>query len=107
MKMDFQTFEKVITTLQAIDDRRHAIHKLGVDILEYDDPHFTVIRHLLEATFGKTGYDIIDWFCCESDYGRNGMTATDKNGNPICRNIQELWIDLQENGSVPKVSVAK
>lgn len=94
--MTLYDFEKMIATLREVQDRRHAVHKLGVNLLEYDDPHFSVINQLLTVLYGEEGFGCISWFCYENDFGRGTLAAYDKDGNEICKTVEGLYQFLEE-----------
>ena len=89
--MDLVTFQKLISLMEKIDKRRSAADEIGIDMSEYDDPHMEAIFLLVKSLFGESGEESISWFCYENDYGRDKLEAWDKDGNPICRNVKELW----------------
>jgi hypothetical protein len=90
--MKYQVFERIIFLLQKMQVQNSAIYKAGVDITEALDPLNEVIGHLTRNYYGTEGADWIDWFCYEKDFGaREEITANDKDGNEICRNVYELW----------------
>lgn len=90
--MNFEQFKLVIETLEKIRERSYSIHRLGIDLMDYDEPTHVVISTLLESIFKEEGKDWVDWYLYERP-GFNGKTnlATDENGNEICHNIESLW----------------
>lgn len=93
--MTYETFEKIITTLEQLSVQSSAAYKLGVDLSEYTDKHFEVINLLLKEAFGEDGSHWVSWFLYERD-GRKDMKAWDKDGNEICFDIPSLWKEVSE-----------
>lgn len=90
--MNYEQFKTIIETLQEVSDRSHSIYKLGVDLMDYDEPYHKAICTLLDSVFNDVGRGWVDWYLYERP-GFNGKTnlATDENGNEICHNIESLW----------------
>lgn len=91
--MNFEQFKIVIQTLEKISEKSHSLYQLGVDLLDYDEPHHKVFSILLNSIFGEKGKDWIDWYLYERVGFKKGdvLKATDENGNEICHNIESLW----------------
>lgn len=90
--MNYEQFKTIIETLQEVSDRSHSIYKLGVDLMNYDEPYHKAISTLLDSVFNDVGRGWVDWYLYERP-GFNGKPnlATDENGNEICHNIESLW----------------
>jgi len=96
--MDYESFKKLIEGLEAVRERSHSIHKIGIDLMEYDDVYHDIITTLVRSIFDEQGKDWIDWYL----YERVGFTnkvnlATDKDGNEICYDIPSLWEEVKNN----------
>jgi hypothetical protein len=90
--MNFKEFKIVIETLQNISERSHSLYRLGLDLLDYDEPHHKVFSILLNSIFKEQGKDWIDWYLYERvGFKEDVLKATDENGNEICHNIKSLW----------------
>lgn len=90
--MNFEKFKIIITCLEKVRDRSHSIHKLGVDLLDYDEEYHVAITVLLKTVFAEEGYDWISWYLYEKTSFRGETNhATDENGNEICHNVESLW----------------
>ena len=79
-------------------ERSHVLYGLGVDLMDYSDSYHTTISTLLNSVFNEEGTGWIDWYLYErpgfsSRFNSTSLplTASDKNGNEICHNIQSLW----------------
>jgi hypothetical protein len=96
--MDYENFRKLIEGLETARERSHSIHKIGIDLLEYDTVYHNIITALVSSIFDEQGKDWIDWYL----YERVGFTnkvnlATDKDGNEICYDIPSLWEEVKNN----------
>ena len=91
--MTYEQFETIIKDLEQIRERSHSIHKLGIDLLEYEEIYHKVITHLFNSVFKPEGKDWIDWYLYERPGFGLGetLTAFDENDNEICHNIFSLW----------------
>lgn len=61
-----------------------------IDITNVTDGYEHAITILLKSYYGEQGEDWISWFLYERDPER-GLLAHDKDGNEICKTIEELW----------------
>lgn len=90
--MEFKQFKTVIETLEKVRKRSHAIHVLGIDLMDYDENFHIAIQALMEAVFTEEGEDWISWYLYERPgLGDTPNKATDQDGNEICHNIESLW----------------
>ena len=115
--MEFEKFEKIVTTLRDASDRHEKALVIGLDLLEFTDPWATVIQDLISEIWTEEGVDWLSWFMWESDFGRKDWSehtsysveegkviekeaikwgATDENGEPICFDIKSTWEFIQQ-----------
>ena len=96
--MDYKQFEKIIKNLEACIERGHSLYKLGVDLLDYDEPFQEVIGVLMMSVFNEEGKDWIDWYLYEKPgmFSKEPLKAFDKDNNEICHNIESLWETVKE-----------
>ena len=53
---------------------------------------------LIGSIYGREGRDTFDWWCYEKNFGeRTDLKMTDKDGNELCRTIEELHQYLEDN----------
>jgi hypothetical protein len=96
--MDFQTFKSIINTLEKSSEDTHALYKLNVDLINYNEPLTKVINILLLEVFQEEGKDWIDWYLYErKSYSGETLKAFDKNNKEICNTIESLWEVVQEH----------
>lgn len=91
--MTYEQFETIIKDLEQIRERSHSIHKLGINLMDYEEIYHKTITNLLNSIFDSEGKDWIDWYLYERPgfiLGKT-LTAFDENGNEICHNIFSLW----------------
>ena len=89
--MDYKEFNSILDNLRQMSDTVDEVHKFGVDLLEFSDPLHRVIKILLREIYIFEGWEWIDWYCYECDFGRKKMGAWDENGNEICYDDKSLW----------------
>lgn len=93
--MELETFKELIERLDAISKRSSKAYMVGIDLLEYNDKFYSVIKILMTESFGESGADMIDWFCYERDFGRSmskeNPAAWDHNRQAICYDIESLY----------------
>lgn len=93
--MTYETFEKIIKTLEKIRNRTSTLYSLGLDILNYEEPYHEIITPLLQESFGTDGHDWISWYLYERNTpGGEVLSAWDGEGNPICYDIPSLWREV-------------
>lgn len=100
--MTKQQFEEVILKLQLTQLRSHQLYKLGVDLMEIEEPYHKVVDILFNSCFNGEQMGWIDWFLYER-VGMNGKInkATKKVGRKkveICHTIDSLWETVCEAG---------
>ena len=96
--MKFETFENIVDILKERDEDLSKLYKLGVDLIEFVDPHRFVISTLIEELYGEGGLEMFNWFCYDRDYGkRTDLTAHDADGNLICQDVKSLWEYIEKH----------
>lgn len=95
--MNFAEFKQLIEGLQADHDRTKALYDLQVDMINYDETK-KVINLLSRAAFGPKGWEWIEWWCWENDFGAKKLEAFDKDKNLICYDLESLYEHLEQNG---------
>jgi hypothetical protein len=100
--MDKEAFQNIILKLQLTQLRSQQLYKLGVDLMEIEEPYQGVIDILFNSCFNGEQMGWIDWFLYER-VGINGkiLKATKKVGRKkveICHTIDSLWETVCEAG---------
>ena len=94
--MEKTVFFNLIEQLEKHDHKIHDLYRLGVDLIDLNDPLNSVIKDLMVECFGVDGEDMISWWCYEKDFGkREDLTCRDKDGNLICQDLDGLYEYIQ------------
>lgn len=95
--MKLEVFEKIITTLQAQQQKSYELCRMGIDLINYEDGYSEAISLLFRAYYGAEGADWIDWYLYEREsFKDDPYAATDAQGNPICYDLPSLWKYVEE-----------
>lgn len=93
-------FRKFIETYEITSNMFRDLSKIGFDF--YENNHFPLsekVYSLFEQTilshYNKEGFDWVEWFIFETDYGLKDMQAYDADKNRIAYDIDSLF-DLLE-----------
>ena len=93
-----EVFEKIVLKLKEQGESMDKAYKAGIDLISFTGPYESVISMLIGSIYGQEGKETFDWWCYEKNFGeRTDLTMTDKDGNELCRTIEELHQYLEEN----------
>ena len=96
--MKLEVFKKIIELLKKHQCRIDAAYKAEIDLINFCVTLEQVISLLIGSYYGKEGKETFDWWCYDKNWGeRTDLTMTDKDGNELCRTIEELHQWLEEN----------
>ena len=96
--MKLEVFKKIIELLKKHQSKIDAAYKAEIDLINFCDPLEQVISLLIGSYYGKEGKETFNWWCYDKNWGeRIDLTMTDKDGNELCRTIEELHQWLEEN----------
>ena len=120
--MTYESFLKVVLSLQKESRVLDQAYKLNIDLLDFVDPYHAIISVLIKEIYGEEGYDWFSWYCCDSEFGQKDWStqasykqkedgtmeiehevgevrfgAYDADGNPICYSHESLWEYLEKN----------
>jgi len=96
--MKLEVFKEIIRLLREQELMVDNAYKAGIDLVNFFDPISTAVGHLIGGIYGKEGKETFDWWCYEKNWGEKiDLTMTDKDGNELCRTIEELHQWLEEN----------
>ena len=96
--MKLEVFEEVIELLKKHQSKIDAAYKAEIDLVNFCDTLEQVISLLIGSYYGKEGKETFDWWCYDKNWGeRTDLTMTDKDGNELCRTVEELHQYLEEN----------
>ena len=92
-KRDKKFFLTMIDTLSKFDDRTQFLIDLGIDMIKYEDPYFTLIENLILKVYSPLKGGIILWWVGERkllDVTQYNMI--DENGNStMISNVNQLY----------------
>jgi hypothetical protein len=93
-----EVFKEIVSKLKEQQESLDKAYKSGVDLINFVDPLESAISMLIGSIYGKEGKETFDWWCWEKEWGeRMDLKMTDKDGNELCRTIEELHQYLEEN----------
>jgi hypothetical protein len=93
-----EVFKRIILELKEQYESTDKAYKAGIDLINFTNPYESVISMLIGSIYGMDGKETFDWWCYEKNWGeRTDLTATDKDGNELCRTIEELHQYLEDN----------
>lgn len=93
-----EVFERIVFELKEQQEKLDKAYEAGIDHINFTGPYESVISMLIGSIYGQEGKETFDWWCYEKNFGeRTDLTMTDKDGNKLCRTIEELHQYLEEN----------
>ena len=96
--MKLEVFKEIVGLLKEQQEKLDTAYKAGIDLINFCYPLEQVISLLIGSYYGKEGKETFNWWCYDKNWGeRIDLTMTDKDGNELCRTIEELHQWLEEN----------
>ena len=96
--MKLEVFRQIVSKLKEQEESLGSAYKSGIDLINFTNPYESVISMLIGSIYGNEGKETFDWWCYEKKWGeRMDLTMTDKDGNELCRTVEELHQYLEEN----------
>jgi hypothetical protein len=99
--MKYKRFKEVIEKLVNLQKSQSEIYKIGIDLVEREEPYHEIISILWDEILTKEGKDWLEWFLYEkgaiNGKPRKDMKAWDKDGKEICKDLKGLHEYLSEN----------
>ena len=93
-----EVFERIVFELKEQQEKLDKAYKAGIDLIDFTGPYESVISMLIGSIYGNEGKETFDWWCYEKKWGeRTNLIMTDKDGNELCRTVEELHQYLEEN----------
>ena len=96
--MKLEVFKQIVSKLKQQQESLDKAYEAGIDLINFTDSYESVISMLISSIYGMGGRDTFDWWCYEKKWGeRTNLIMTDKDGNELCRTVEELHQYLEEN----------
>lgn len=97
-KRDKQFFLKMVDTLSKLDERTNDLMDMGIDLVRYEDPYFSLIENLIVKTYGPLKGGIILWWCGERKLLDGKIyNMIDESGNSTkIANVNQLYTYLNK-----------
>ena len=93
-----EVFERIVLELKEQQEKLDKAYEAGIDHINFTGSYESVISMLIGSIYGQEGKETFDWWCYEKNFGeRTDLTMTDKDGNKLCRTIEELHQYLEDN----------
>ena len=93
-----EVFERIVFELKEQQEKLDKAYEAGIDHINFTGSYESVISMLIGSIYGQEGKETFDWWCYEKNFGeRTDLTMTDKDGNKLCRTIEELHQYLEDN----------
>jgi len=96
--MKFEVFREIVVLLKQQSVAEHNAYEAKIELYNVNEPVQQAVSHLIGAVYGQEGKETFDWWCYEKEWGtRNDLKMTDREGNELCRTLEELHQYLEEN----------
>lgn len=93
--MKYEDFKYIIELYKKTSEEFSELHDIGIDFFEgkykLSESFYYLTFKTFELFYNDEGVDMISWFIFETEYGTKDLTATDKDGNRICYDIESLY----------------
>ena len=95
---DYLAFEKIITSLEALDTRSNILDMdLELNLSSYEKGFYNIIDNLLEMHYGSEASKIIYFYLYErfNDDGSSNQLINNKNQVVPLNSVADLWIIIK------------
>lgn len=97
--MTYKQFLTVLLNYKQYNEIISEAHSMGIDLIQGKFSTIDNVEDILEASitshYGEEGWEWVEWFIWENDYGQKGMEAT-HDGEPICHSFESTYEYLQK-----------
>ena len=93
--MKIEVFRELLNRINQQEQKVNLTYKAGVDLINFYDDGSAAISLLLSVYYGEEGKEWIYWYLYDRD-DKNPLSATDKDGNAICYDVESLWKEVEE-----------
>lgn len=100
--MTYEQFISILNLYEKVSNELSELHDIGFDFFEgkyeLSNSFYNLIDVFFNIHYNKEGYDWINWFIFETDYGKKTeLTAKDENGEKICYSHESLYNFIEKN----------
>jgi trans-2-enoyl-CoA reductase len=89
--MTLEELQHLLTLMDADNKKIRAAYRLGIDLTEFTESAQEVVNTLLKHVLNEDQYETLSWWMYEKDFGRReDLQMWDKDGNEVCRTVEEL-----------------
>ena len=89
--MTLEELQHLLNLMDADNKKIRDAYRLGIDLIEFTESAQEVVNTLLKHVFDEHQYETLSWWMYEKDYGRRAdLQMWDKDGNEVCRTVEEL-----------------
>jgi hypothetical protein len=93
--MTYEQFTTILDNYKSYSETISGAEDVGLDLYEGKFATVVQIEKILETVFlshyTEEGWEWIDWFIYENEYGQRGMEAYDEEKNAICYSYKSLY----------------
>ncbi len=95
--MSFDDFKIFISGAIKNGKNLNELHSLNIDLINFASNYEELIDLLLYYHYGEEAYEWINWFLYERvSFNGELLKVYDKDGNEICKSIEELYTIVEE-----------
>ena len=89
--MTLTELQHLLNLMDADNKKIRDAYRLGIDLIEFTESAQEVVNTLLKHVFDEHQYETLSWWMYEKDFGRRDqLQMWDKDGNEVCRTVEEL-----------------
>ena len=107
MNKDFELFDKICKAIQAQDKKDEAFTEATkyVDLFEngfiYDTSSLVdCLVDIAESLFPDSKSHWASWWIYENDFGKNGFSVSDQDGEKVIKTNEEFWNWINKDQSL-------
>jgi hypothetical protein len=99
--MTYEQFVSILTNYKRYNEIISEAYDVGFDLLEGKYSTISQMEQIVQDCFlshyTKEGWEWLEWFTFENQYGQAGLEARDENGNLIFQSFLDAYEELEKN----------
>lgn len=99
--MDYTSFFNIIETYKQGSEILSELHDIGFDFFEgkyqLSNILYKQLEYSIKAVYTEEGFDWVNWYIFERDFGLIDLEAHDENNNKICNTLEDIFLYLEKN----------